>query len=288
MNSSFLPGMGPHVGVEGAQVGVLLPVVAGHPRQQRALAVHHLVVRERQHELLGERVDQAEGQLVVVVAAVHRVEREVLERVVHPAHVPLEVEAQAARVGRPRHGRPGGRLLGRHQHARLGAVGHLVELAQEADRLEVLAAAVLVGQPLAGRPRVVAVEHRGHGVHAQPVGVVLAQPVEGARHEEVAHLVAAVVEDQRAPVGVRAAARVRVLVERRAVEAAPSANSSRGKWAGTQSRITPMPRSCRRSTISRRSSGRCRGSASARSRRSPGSPTSPRTGAPSPAAAPRG
>ena len=37
--------------------------------------------------------------------------------------------------------------------------------------------------------------------------------------QEVAHLVAAVVEDERAPVGVRAAARIRVLVERGAVEA---------------------------------------------------------------------
>ena len=49
--------------------------------------------------------------------------------------------------------------------------------------------------------------------------MVLAQPVEGVGDEEVADLVAAVVEDQRAPVGVGAAARVGVLVERRAVEA---------------------------------------------------------------------
>jgi hypothetical protein len=31
-----------------------------------ALAVHHLVVRERQHEVLAEGVDQAEGQLALV------------------------------------------------------------------------------------------------------------------------------------------------------------------------------------------------------------------------------
>ena len=34
------------------------------------------------------------------------------------------------------------------------------------------------------------------------------------------------------------------------------ANSSRGKWAGTQSTITPMPRWCRASTRARKSSGR--------------------------------
>ena len=47
----------------------------------------------------------------------------------------------------------------------------------------------------------------------------LAQPVERVREQEVAHLVAAEVEDQRAPVGMGAAARVLVLVQRRPVEA---------------------------------------------------------------------
>ena len=46
------------------------------------------------------------------------------------------------------------------------------------------------------------------------------EPEERVGEQEVAHLVAAVVEDQRAPVGVLALARVLVLVERRAVEAA--------------------------------------------------------------------
>ena len=102
----------PHVAVQQPQVGELLPLVARHLADERALAVHHLVVRERQHEVLGEGVDQAEGEAAVVVLAVHRVVLEVLERVVHPAHVPLEPEAQAAEVGGPRNHRPGGRFLG--------------------------------------------------------------------------------------------------------------------------------------------------------------------------------
>ena len=52
-----------------------------------------------------------------------------------------------------------------------------------------------------------------------PVDVVLAQPEQRVGDQEVADLVAAEVEDERAPVGVRAAARVGVLVERGAVEA---------------------------------------------------------------------
>ena len=95
----------------------------------------------------------------------------------------------------------------------------LVHLLQERDRVEVLAPAELVRHPLALLARVVEVEHRRDGVDAQAVGVELLQPVERVREQEVPHLVAPVVEDERAPVRMRAAARVLVLVERRAVEA---------------------------------------------------------------------
>ena len=156
---------------------------------------------------------------MVVEAAVDRLLREVLERVVHPAHVPLEAEAEAAEIGRPRDAGPGGRLLGDREDAGLAVVQDLVQLAQEADRLEVFAAAEGVRHPLVRLARVVEVEHRGDGVDAEPVDVELAHPVERVREQEVAHLVAAEVEDQRPPVRVRAAARVLVLVERRPVEA---------------------------------------------------------------------
>ena len=95
----------------------------------------------------------------------------------------------------------------------------LVQLLQERDGLQVLAAAEDVRHPLALAPRVVEVEHRRDRVHAQAVDVQLAEPVERRREQEVAHLVAAEVEDERSPVGVRAAAGIVVLVERRAVEA---------------------------------------------------------------------
>ena len=41
--------------------------------KQRALAVHHFVVRNRQHEILGEGVQHAEGDVVVVKLAVDRI-----------------------------------------------------------------------------------------------------------------------------------------------------------------------------------------------------------------------
>ncbi len=97
-------------------------------------------------------------------------------------------------------------------------MGQRVQLAQEVDGVEVLAAAEPVRHPLPFRARVVEVEHRRDRVDAQAVDVELLEPEERVGEQEVPHFVAAVVEDERAPVAVLALARIGVLVERRAVE----------------------------------------------------------------------
>ena len=186
--------------------------------EQRALAVHDLVVADRQQVVLAEGVHQREGQQVVVVLPVDRLLLEVAQGVVHPAHVPLQPEAQAAARGRLGDAGPRGRLLGDRHDAGHQLVGGRVGLLEQADRLEVLATAVHVGDPLAVLARVVEVEHRRDGVDPQPVDVELLQPVDRVGDEEVAHLEPAEVEHVGAPVGLVATARVGVLVERQPVE----------------------------------------------------------------------
>src|SRR5438132_13300872 len=104
--------MSKHESVIGAQISETLPVVTRHAPEQRALPMHDLVMRERQDEIFEEGVMQAEQDLAVVMLAVDRILADVLERVVHPAHVPLVTEAQTAPVHRPRYPRTGGRFLG--------------------------------------------------------------------------------------------------------------------------------------------------------------------------------
>jgi len=48
--------------------------------------------------------------------------------------------------------------------------------------------------------------------------VELLEPEQGVGHKEVAYLTPAEVEDERAPIGLLTSARVRMLVQRRAVE----------------------------------------------------------------------
>ncbi len=164
------------IGVVGAQIGEFLPVVAGHLVQQRAFAVHHFVMGKRQHEVLAEGIHHAEGQIVVMVFPVDRLTREIFQRVVHEAHVPLEAEAEPALVGRLRDLWPRRRFLGDGHDAGMGAIELGVHLLQEVDRLQVFAPALLVGYPLALLARVIEVEHRGHRIDPQPVDVIFFRP----------------------------------------------------------------------------------------------------------------
>ena len=88
----FLAGMGKHVGIEAANVGEFLPLVTGHFTDDVALAMHHFIVGERQHEVFAVVIPHAEGEVVLVKLAEPRIHAEVVEHVVHPAHVPFEVE----------------------------------------------------------------------------------------------------------------------------------------------------------------------------------------------------
>src|SRR2546421_11534069 len=93
-----------------------------------------------------------------------------------------------------------------------------VDVAQKIDRRNILATAELVGNPCAAAPSVVQVKHCGDGVHAQAVGMILVEPEHGVAQQEIVNFPAAIVEDERAPVGMLSLARVGMLVEMRSVE----------------------------------------------------------------------
>src|SRR6476661_4047363 len=56
----FLSRMTPHESKISAQVGKALPAIAGHLADQRPFPVDDFVVRQRQNEVLGKGVEQAE------------------------------------------------------------------------------------------------------------------------------------------------------------------------------------------------------------------------------------
>jgi hypothetical protein len=112
-----------------------------------------------------------------------------------------------------------GRLTaGQRDRAGHPSVRLRIQLLQERYRLQVFPAAVLVRKPVAVAARVVQIEHRRHRIDAKTVDVKLLEPIERIAHQERAHFVAPVIEDERPPVPVFAPARVGMLVQRGAVE----------------------------------------------------------------------
>src|SRR5258708_1557606 len=96
-------------------------------------------------------------------------------------------------------------------------VALLIKAAEEIDGFEIFTPTELVGNPCALLPRVVEIKHRCDRIHPQAVDVIFVQPEHGARHQKAAYLSAAIVEDERLPVGMKALALIRVLIEMRAV-----------------------------------------------------------------------
>ena len=172
----------------------------------------------RQDKALRPGVHQPETQLVVMMGAVHRVLLDVMQGVVHPAHVPFVIEPQATLLGRLADARPGRGLFGNHQGARGFKGNHVVQVPQEVDGFQVLATAMAVGHPFTGLARIIAIQHGGHCVHAQAIDVEMLEPVQGRREHETVDLGAAQVVDQRVPVLVKAFQGVGVFVQRGTVK----------------------------------------------------------------------
>ena len=89
-----------HQDIHRTQIGEFLHIVAGHAAEEGKLPVDDFVVAERQDEVFGECITDGERKLTVMVAAVNRVQLEIIKRVMHPAHIPLESKTETAEVER--------------------------------------------------------------------------------------------------------------------------------------------------------------------------------------------
>ena len=214
----LLAGHRPHEGEVTAQVGELLPAIPRHLAEQGAFAVHHFVVRDGQNEIFRKRVKEAEGQKIMMIAAMNGVLAHVAQGVVHPAHVPFVAEPESTQIRGAGDHRPGRGFFRHGHHPFMMTVDQFIHALDEIDSLKVLAAAEHVRDPLAFLATVVEIEHRGDGIDPQPVDVELLHPVKRVGEQEVTDLAPAVIEDQRIPIHVLALARIGMLVEVRAVE----------------------------------------------------------------------
>src|SRR5215472_12568550 len=163
-------------------------------------------------------IQHREGEVILMVFAMDRLAFEIPERIVHPAHVPFEREAQPPQIGRTSHLRPGGRFLRNSHYTWKFGVSHMIEFAQELDGFEVLAPAILIRNPFARLARIVQVEHGGDRIDSQAVNMVAVTPEQRVSDQEIDYFVPAVIENECAPILMGSFARILMLVKSRSIE----------------------------------------------------------------------
>ena len=116
------------------------------------LAMHDLIVTEGKHEVFGVGVPDRKRDVVLMKLAEPRIELEVIEHVVHPTHIPFEVEAQSTVLRGLGHHGPGGGFFSDRESAWEMLKQNVIGLLKEANGLRVFSAPVFVGQPFTVRP----------------------------------------------------------------------------------------------------------------------------------------
>src|SRR5258708_10214842 len=181
--------------------------------------MNNFIVRKWQDEVLVIMVKHGKSEIVLVVFPMNRIALEILQSVVHPAHVPFKGKTEATEIWRTSHLRPSGRFLGNSHDTREFSVSYMIEFAQEFDRLKILTAPILIGDPFSVPAGVVQVQHRGNGVYAKAIDVEAVAPEERIGEEEITDFVAAIIEDERSPILMSAFAGVFVFVKGGAIKA---------------------------------------------------------------------
>lgn len=78
-----------HIGKKRTKSGKFLLIFTRHTVKKRLFAVHHFIMRNRQDKGLRKGIHHRKSQFIVLVFAEERIGGKIIERVVHPTHIPL-------------------------------------------------------------------------------------------------------------------------------------------------------------------------------------------------------
>src|SRR5919107_2351941 len=135
---------------------------------------------QREDEMLRVCIDHAEREGAMVVAPVDWILRHVMERVMHPTHVPLERESEPAFLRWSGHTWECGGLL-RDSDGAAAAMGNdTVEMLEELDSLKILPPSVLIRNPFALPAAVISVEHRCDRIDPECIHMKALNPIKSA------------------------------------------------------------------------------------------------------------
>ncbi len=195
-----------HIGIKAPALREFHFIIAEDLVYDGLLSMDDLVVRQGQKVSLVVKIEHREGQLLRNAAALVRLLHKVVERVIHPAKIPLIIKTEPALPGGFRSSLKGSGVLRDQHRGRMECAEPLIHLAQEFD------GGLIFSAPLVAHP----VDHPADRVHPETVKVILRQPVICCRLHEAGRLPAGINKVPGPPLAVRHVARG-ILIELRTV-----------------------------------------------------------------------
>ena len=189
----FFSGMHIHVHVQGAQLRESLLVSAKNLVNDRPFPVYYLIMREGKQMTLIVIIIHGECQKFGALGPLVRSLHKIIQRIVHPAKIPLIIKSQAAFFRRLCAAGIGCAVLSDQHGCRMQLMETGIHFFQKLHCCLVYAAQ-LISHP---------VDHTADGVHAQTVKMILFKPVVGSRLHKAGYLAAGKNEIAAAPFGVR-------------------------------------------------------------------------------------
>lgn len=198
-------------------------------------------MRQRQDEVFSVVVENPEGQFIVMILTINRVELHVVQvsciqprfHLYQKPRPPISCGRNAEEIGR---------LLSHCHRTGNLLTKNTVGITQEFNRFKILAPAKFVRDPLplygCSRGKSLTPPH-----DAQRINTKTFNPVKRVTDEEVTDFTATIVVDQRVPVLMIAFTRIAVFIQVRAIKFGKRKVISR-EVARTQSRITFRPAAC--------------------------------------------
>ena len=207
-----------HITKGGPQVRHLLFLIPRHLVQKRAFSMDYLIMRQTQKEFLTVGIDHTESQLIMSSASVDGIFLHIINKVVHPSHIPLVVKTQAVVFYFACDLRPGCGFFCDKQGIRMFFLKDRVQMFQELYGFQIFISAVDISYPFSVIFSIIQVKHRGHSVHTDSVGMILLCPEQSVGDQEIFHLRTSVIVDQGSPMRMHTLSGIQMLVQTCAVK----------------------------------------------------------------------
>ena len=138
----------------------------------------------------------------MVPLTINWIKTDITKNIVHPAHIPLVVEAHAPHIGWLGNIRPGSGFLGNHQSLRIELKHGLVQLMEEINSLQIAVTTIFVRHPISVLPTIVQIKHIGHCIYPQSINMILLHPKQGIGNQKTLYLSAAIIKIYSSPAGI--------------------------------------------------------------------------------------